>query len=359
MKPLFEHFYLPKKRGRPSSRRKEIISADDPDLSWLKAYPQALYDLSNNPLAWSLQFGTRDFFAWAWDVSVEQWIISPDDFPLYPNWEPLLWRDRELLPPKQASELTTNVTQQNDTEILPRQNFTAPGNFFARLWKLLDLRPDVPDLPRPGPVVTIESLHKQGFAIYQMADFRQLYERALDGFSREVYPHRIQTDAFHTPMDHRLDLYAIPTHFTKKEKLDAFNSLIQQEFGRGWDLEFDRLCAYGVLEWIDMRFFELLTGIPIKDDVKLTIIKRSFRGAVQLRGKELYQSLGIKGPIRDMRTTLRFAHEVMDLQHGSQKLEDLTAAAASYLEAQWRTNNGRGDKKFALSTKEAGSWKWD
>ena len=371
MRPFFQDYFTPTRRGRRRSTGNQIDSINDPRITWLNAYPSALFALRKNPLAWAMQLGVREFFVWACDMISDCWQRSPDYFPKFCNCWPLVWSNKEILGAKDTKDCSFNHGIPIDLESPPPQNFYDPENFLLRLLRLI----------RSGPVITIDSLHQNGFSIHQMSDFCQLYEIAFDLYQQRLKPRRILwcadadknahnqsykgdsythlTNQFYWPLSTQSELFETPIHFSDEDKLNFVKMALMENHKEDWQINFDRLCVYGVLEYSDMRFYELITGTIITEKVKIALVNRSREATIRLGEKDVYKQMGIKDELKDLRTTRKLVQEILDLFSVSKKLDDLNAKAIHYLVKQWKMSRGKGDNLYALSAAEVKSWQWD
>lgn len=286
--PLFEPFFQKRPRGRPRSGSINITQVDDPGIAWAHSYRLRLKAIHADPLAWLVQIYLRRSWVSRWNFLVRS--STRDAFHDY---------------------------------------FTDPRSWFNRFVRMLSDR----------PIMTVALLHTHGFLTSDFEDLHAFYTPAAEVYFDATVAKIWRFDERFKP-SWKCHIFEAPFFAPRTQVCDGFHKWVEEHYPAHSSVNFDDLQILGVLEWIDLRIFELTTGRVVKDSVKLAIINAALPQPSEIR----LSRVKLDGE-RDTLDTTRT--KAIDLLTGDAALlaRPLERARTELVNI-WEHTDGRGDQRF-------------
>lgn len=292
--PLLEPFFVKRACGRPRITRMRISKDDDECISWTQSYSAGLKEIRSDPLAWLAQICIR-----------RSWVL---------RWNSLIDSSN-----RDAAE----------------DDFKDPNCWFNRFLRML----------RQDPVITIGSLHKNGFGISDFKDLGDLYSSAGE-IDWNISIARLAGIDKRQKSKYEYRYFEVPLLFSRQQVRDAFEKWLDEEFPRHHLINFDDLRTIGVLQWIDLRIFELTTGQVVEDRIKLAIINATLPDPSEIR----LSRVKLDGERDDLDITRTKVIKLMT--DNTDFLADPVRMAHARLIDVWSRTNGRGNYRFVPALAE-------
>jgi hypothetical protein len=292
--PLFEPFSPKRPCGRPPSKSTQITSVNDQDIAWAQCYRHELKKIQSDPLAWIVQICLRRAWVTTWDA-----LIGSCDRDAF---------EKELKYPK---------------------------CWFNRFLKMF----------RHNPIVTIDLLRTYEFAISNFEELQNIYSLPGEACWSQMLAEIVHCDE-RIKADWEYVYFQAPQFASRQRVIDCFGKWLEKEFPHHPTISFADLQILGVVQWIDLRIFELTTGRVIAERVKLSIINDALQDSSAIRPSRVRESRRR----HDLDTTRVKALSL--LTRDISFLAGPARIAQARLIRIWKHTEGNGDDRFCPAMHE-------